>query len=85
MKKIIYIGRYNGIIGGIERYMQNSAELLRRNGFAVHYLYTANGGRNQEGFAQAFDSVANFTPENNLLYAADIIIIHNIIQKISIN
>ena len=48
MKNILYIGRYNGIIGGIERYMQKSAELLRRNGFAVHYLYTENGGREQE-------------------------------------
>ena len=28
MKNILYIGKYNGIIGGIERYMQLSAELL---------------------------------------------------------
>ena len=39
MKNIVYIGKYNGIIGGIERYMQKSAELLRRNGLLVHYLY----------------------------------------------
>ena len=43
MKNILYIGKYNGIVGGIERYMQKSAELLRRNAFAVHYLYTENG------------------------------------------
>ena len=45
MKNILYIGKYNGIIGGIERYMQKSAELLRQNGFAVHYRYIENGGK----------------------------------------
>ena len=79
MKNILYIGRYNGIIGGIERYMQKSAELLRRNGFAIHYLYTENGGREQETFAAAFDSLAIFTPENRLISESDLIIIHNII------
>ena len=79
MKKILYIGRYNGIIGGIERYMQNSAELLRKNGFAVHYLYTENGGRDQEKFAQSFDSIGIFSPENSLIASADMVIIHNII------
>ena len=80
MKKILYIGRYNGIIGGIERYMQKSAGLLRRNGFHVHYLYTESGGRDQEEFAAAFESTERFTPENSLLESSDIIIIHNIID-----
>ena len=79
MKNILYIGKYNGIIGGIERYMQNSAELLRRNGFTVHYLYTEEGGREQELFSSAFDSAAKFSPDNGLLKTADIVIIHNII------
>ncbi|MBR7104126.1 MAG: glycosyltransferase family 4 protein [Lentisphaeria bacterium] len=79
MKKILYIGRYNGIIGGIERYMQKSAALLRRSGFAVHYLYTEDGGREQADFAAAFDSVQIFAPENELLKTADLVIIHNII------
>ena len=39
MNNILYIGRYNGIVGGIERYMQKSAELLRRNGFSVLDFY----------------------------------------------
>ena len=47
MTNILYIGKYNGIVGGIERYMQKSAELLRRNSFAVHYLYTENGGKTE--------------------------------------
>lgn len=79
MKTIIYIGKYNGIIGGIERYMQNSAELLRRNGFAVHYLYSENGGKEQEKFAAAFDSVQEFSANTPWLSSADMVIIHNII------
>ena len=80
MKNILYIGKYNGIVGGIERYMQKSAELLRRNGFTVHYLYTENGGREQETFANAFESIAEFSPSDNLLSTADLVIIHNIIS-----
>ena len=79
MKTIVYIGKYNGIIGGIERYMQKSAALLRSNGFSVHYLYTENGGREQQQFAEAFDSVSEFSPSNTLLETADAVIIHNII------
>ena len=67
MKTILYIGRYNGIIGGIERYMQKSASLLRKNGFAVHFLYMENGGQNQEEFQEEFDTVAGFSPENIFL------------------
>ena len=80
MKNILYIGKYNGIIGGIERYMQKSAELLRRNGFAMHCFYTEKGGKDQESFAAAFDSIAEFSPENPLLQSADMVIIHNIIS-----
>ena len=74
MKNIVYIGKYNGIIGGIERFMQNSAGLLRRNGFAVHCFYTENGGKNQESFAASFDSIAKFSPEDPLLQSADMAI-----------
>ena len=79
MRHIVYIGRYNGIIGGIERYMQNSAELLRRNGFAVYCLYMENGGKAQEAFAGAFDQIAEFSPDHQLLKNADMVVIHNII------
>ena len=79
MKTILYIGKYNGIIGGIERYMQKSAELLRHNDFTVHYLHTETGGNDPEKFAAAFDSIGKFSPEHNLLSAADMVIIHNII------
>ena len=79
MKTILYIGKYNGIVGGIERYMQKSAELLRKNGFTVHYLHTENGGNDPEKFAAAFDSIGEFSPEHALTASADIVIIHNII------
>ena len=79
MKTIVYIGRYNGIIGGIERYMQKSAALLHANGCSVHYLYAENGGREQQQFAEVFDSVSKFSSSNPLLESADFVIIHNII------
>ena len=59
MKNIVYIGQYNGIIGGIERYMQKSAEILRRNGFAVQCLYMEEGGRDQHIFSAAFLYIEN--------------------------
>ena len=80
MKKILYIGQYNGIIGGIERYMQKSAELLRKNGFELHYRYIENGGREQEHFALAFDTIKRFTPGDEILQSADMVILHNIID-----
>ncbi|MBO7742385.1 MAG: hypothetical protein J6S21_07515, partial [Victivallales bacterium] len=79
MKNILYIGKYNGIIGGIERYMQQSAALLRRSGFQVHYLHTEDDGRDREQFAAAFDSAAPFSPSAPQLADADIVIIHNIL------
>ena len=80
MKNILYIGKYNGIIGGIERYMQNSARLLRNNGFTVNCLYTEEGGRDQAAFAEAFDIVRKFSLADELLQQADLVILHNIID-----
>ena len=84
MKNIVYIGTCNGIIGGIERYMQKSAELLRRSGFSVHYLYTGNGGKDQERFAASFDSIAAFSEENFRKTSGDLVIVHNIIPPESL-
>ena len=81
MKNILYIGTYNGIIGGIERYIQNSAILLRKNNYIVNYLYTTCGGVDKEIFAKSFDLMAKFDPENLAIKEADIIIIHNIVPK----
>ena len=79
MKTIVYIGKALGLIGGIERYMQNSSLLLRKNGFAVHYFYTGKKERNAKEFSAAFDSVQEFSTANEQLQRADLIVIHNII------
>ena len=84
MKNIVYIGKYNGIVGGIERYMQNSAELLRKNGFAVHYLYTENGGRDQEKFAQSFDSIAEFSPPSTFMTRGPRFVVSNSLVAVAI-
>ena len=81
MKNIVYIGKYNGVVGGIERYMQQSAALLRRNGFTVSLLHTGNGGKEQKKFAASFDRIEKFTPDNQLIKSCDIIVIHNIIPE----
>ncbi|MBQ9771100.1 MAG: glycosyltransferase family 4 protein [Lentisphaeria bacterium] len=80
MKHILYIGKYNGIIGGIERYMQKSAELLCRNGFSVHYRYTEAGGKNPETFSETFSSIKLFSADDEILRYADLVILHNIID-----
>ena len=80
MKQILYIGKYNGIIGGIERYIQNSADLLQKNGFAVHYRYIEDGGKDQERFTGTFESVKIFSPDDGILQTADLVILHNIID-----
>lgn len=80
MKTILYIGKYNGIIGGIERYMQQSAALLMRNGFAVHYRYIEEGGKDPETFAAAFAGIKLFSSADELLQRADLVILHNIID-----
>ena len=80
MKTILYIGKYNGIIGGIERYMQKSAELLQQYGFAVHYRYIESGGKNESAFAGAFESVKIFSGDDEILQSADMVILHNIIE-----
>lgn len=80
MKTILYIGKYNGIIGGIERYMQQSAALLMRNGFAVHYRYMEDGGKDTETFAAAFAGIKLFSSADELLQRADLVILHNIID-----
>ena len=72
MKNILYIGKYNGIIGGIERHIQSSAKLLQRNGYNVHYRYIEQGGNNREIFAGAFAGVKTFSADDDILQKADI-------------
>ena len=54
MPRIRFVNQYAGIIGGIERYMERTALLLRRNGVAVDCCY-AERTQDSERFLAAFD------------------------------
>lgn len=54
MPRIRFVNQYAGIIGGIERYMERTARLLRSNGFSVDCCY-AEKARDAERFLGAFD------------------------------
>lgn len=54
MPRIRFVNQYAGIIGGIERYMERTALLLRRNGFTVDCCY-AEKTQDSERFPAAFD------------------------------
>ncbi|NMA20547.1 MAG: glycosyltransferase family 4 protein, partial [Lentisphaerae bacterium] len=51
--KILFIGRYAGFDGGVERYEHTAALLLRRNGYKVYCAYQEEG-REFENFSVAF-------------------------------
>ena len=54
MPRIRFVNQYAGIIGGIERYMERTALLLRRNGFEVDCCY-AEKTQDYARFLAAFD------------------------------
>ena len=54
MPRIRFVNQYAGIIGGIERYMERTALLLRRNGFTVDCCY-AEKTQDSDRFLAAFD------------------------------
>ena len=54
MPRIRFVNQYAGIIGGIERYMERTALLLRSNGSSVDCCY-AEKARDPERFLAAFD------------------------------
>ena len=54
MPRIRFVNQYAGIIGGIERYMERTARLLRQNGFTVDCCY-AERTQDSERFLAAFD------------------------------
>ena len=56
MPRIRFVNQYAGIIGGIERYMERTAQILRRNGLMVDCLY-AEKTQDAERFLAAFDHV----------------------------
>ena len=54
MPRIRFVNQYAGIIGGIERYMERTALLLRADGFSVDCCY-AETAQDSERFLAAFD------------------------------
>lgn len=54
MPRIRFVNQCAGFIGGVERYMERTALLLRRNGFAVDCCY-GEKTRDSERFLAAFD------------------------------
>jgi len=54
MPRIRFVNQYAGIIGGIERYMERTALLLRSNGFSVDCCY-AEKAQDPDRFLAAFD------------------------------
>ena len=54
MPRIRFVNQYAGIIGGIERYMERTALLLRRNGFTVDCCH-AEKTQDSDRFLAAFD------------------------------
>ena len=54
MPHIRFVNQYAGIIGGVERYMERAALLLRANGVSVDCCY-AETAQNSDRFLAAFD------------------------------
>ena len=54
MPRIRFVNQYAGIIGGIERYMERTALLLRSNGVSVDCCY-AEKAQDSDRFLAAFD------------------------------
>lgn len=54
MPRIRFVNQYAGIIGGIERYMERTSLLLRRNGFTVDCCYVEKA-QDSDRFLAAFD------------------------------
>ena len=54
MPRIRFVNHYAGIIGGVERYMERTALLLRSNGFSVDCCY-AEKTQDAERFLAAFN------------------------------
>ncbi len=75
--KILFVGEYAGFIGGIERYMHQTAQLLRENGFAVDCLFNQKA-RDYELFAANFDQVFTSNQLNNRIQDYQLIVIHKL-------
>ncbi len=78
MPRIRFVNQYAGIIGGIERYMERTALLLRRNGFTVDCCY-AEKTQVSDRFLAAFDhaeTISDAIEQNGSDY--DLTVLHKV-------
>lgn len=77
MPRIRFVNQYAGIIGGIERYMERTALLLRRNGFTVDCCY-AEKVRDSERFLAAFDRTETISEAMKHSGQYDLTVLHKV-------
>ena len=78
MPRIRFVNQYAGIIGGIERYMERTALLLRRNDFTVDCVYEEKT-QDSERFLAAFDhaeTIEDATGRN--VHDYDLTVLHKV-------
>lgn len=73
--RILYIGKYCGIAGGIERYALSSAQALRADGITVDYAGEVTA-RDNAAFCAGFDSTG--TAEQLLKNDYDAVFLHKL-------
>lgn len=84
MPHIRFVNQYAGIIGGIERYMERTALLLRRNGFTVDCCY-AEKTQDSDRFLAAFDrteTISEAAGRNGTEY--DLTVLHKVRDAASV-
>ena len=84
MPRIRFVNQYAGIIGGIERYMERTARLLRQNGFTVDCCYVEKT-QDSERFLAAFDhaeTVSEAIGRNGSEY--DLTVLHKVRDAASV-
>ena len=84
MPRIRFVNQYAGIIGGIERYMERTALLLRRNGFTVDCCY-AEKTQDSERFLDAFDhaeTISDALNRNGNEY--DLTVLHKVRDAVAV-
>ncbi len=77
MPRIRFVNQYAGIIGGIERYMERTALLLRQNGFSVDCCYEEKT-QDTERFLSAFDRAETISESIGRGDGYDLTVLHKV-------
>ncbi len=75
--KILFLSRYAGFAGGIERYEYNAAQLLREAGYVVHLAYQEQA-RDFALFAAGFNATLNLSEALAAAANYDLVAVHKI-------